>query len=109
MSLMTIKELQEQINEMMTEYDKVILDKPQTKEMLFIHLVEEVGELARQYVNQEHRKSEYDQAEVADGIGDILINTIQLANVLNIDVEPLLKEIIETNNKETASKKNKNL
>ena len=104
---MTIKELQGQINEMMTKYDKVILDKPQSKQMLFIHLVEEVGELARQYVNQEHRKSEYDKAEVADGIGDILINTIQLANVLHIDIESLLQEIIETNNKEATSKRNK--
>jgi len=96
---MTIKELQKQVGELYRKYDLVLGGKPQSKETLFIHLVEEVGELARQYVNQEQRKEKYDAEEVKDAIGDILINTLYLAEVLGVDSESVTQGIMKEDKK----------
>lgn len=102
---MTIKELQEQVERLYTDYDKVVTGKNQSKETLLIHLVEEVGELARQYVNQEHRKEKYDEEEVKNAIGDILINTLHLSEALGVDAETVVQEIMREDKHTLASKK----
>ena len=101
---MTLRELQKQIKDLYTEYDRVLMNKPQSKEILFIHLVEEVGELAAQYVNQEHRKEKYSQEEVKNAIGDILIDALYLAEVLGVDSEPVIQKIIEEDRKTLQTK-----
>jgi len=56
----------------------------------FAHLVEEVGELATQYVNERARPSNYDESELEDAIADILLQLVSLAARRNVNIERLL-------------------
>jgi len=95
---MEVKEFQNKINEFLAKWDKKRNDTP-TKEKTFIHLMEEIGELARQYVNEETRKEKYDEKEVEDAIGDIFMQLVRLAKLHGLDVEETVLKIIEREQK----------
>ena len=95
---MEVKEFQNKINEFLVKWDKKRKDTP-TKEKIFIHLIEEVGELARQYVNEETRKEKYDEEEVEDAIGDIFMQLVKLAKLHDLDIEETVLKIIEREQK----------
>jgi len=91
---MQVKEFQQKIIEFTEKWNKKRNVTPSEK-LNFIHLVEEVGELATQYVNQEKRKDQYSSKEVEDAIGDILIQVVELAHLRGLDIEEITKKIIE--------------
>jgi NTP pyrophosphatase (non-canonical NTP hydrolase) len=91
---MQTKELQTKIIEFLSKWDKERNDIP-TKQKTFTHLIEEVGELARQYVNEETRKEQYDEEEVKNAIGDIFIQLVRLADLHGLDIEETITEIIK--------------
>lgn len=66
-----------------------------SEQATLIHLVEEVGELAREYVNKESRKDKFSDDELNNAIGDALIQLIKLAQLRNVDIENLILKIIE--------------
>ena len=95
---MEVKEFQKKIIEYVRKWDEKrgeISDEKTT----FAHLVEEVGELARQYVNKEIRKDQYDEKEIEDAIFDILVQLIRLADLRNIDMEKLVLDSMKENEK----------
>ena len=65
---MQVKEFQQRITEFAEKWYKKRNVIPSEK-LNFIHLVEEVGELTRQYVTKEKRKDQYDTKEVDNAIG----------------------------------------
>lgn len=89
---MEVKNLQKQIVAFMNRWGTA-RRSPSTKETLFVHLVEEVGELARQYVNKVSRKAQYDEHEVKNAIGDIMMQLVNLADLHGFDVEDVVLEI----------------
>ena len=91
---MEVKDFQNKILEFLSEWDKKRKDIP-SKPKTFNHLIEEVGELARQYVNEETRKSGYSKKELENAIGDIFIQLVKLAHLHAIDVEETVLKIIE--------------
>jgi len=91
---MQTKELQSKIIEFLSKWDQKRNDIP-TKQKTFTHLIEEVGELARQYVNEEARKKQYDEKEVKNAIGDIFIQLVRLADLHGLDVEETITEIFK--------------
>lgn len=91
---METKELQNKITDFLAKWDKKRNDVP-SKQKTFTHLIEEVGELARQYVNEETRKERYDENEVKNAIGDIFIQLTRLAQLHSLDIEETVMEIIE--------------
>ena len=91
---MQVKEFQEKITKFVEKWDKKRNVTPSEK-LNFIHLVEEVGELATQYVNQEKRKDQYDEKEVDDAIGDIIMQVVELAHLRGLDIEEIVNKIIE--------------
>ena len=91
---METKEFQKKIIEFLSKWDDKRNDTP-TKQKTFTHLIEEVGELARQYVNQETRKERYDEKEVKNAIGDIFIQLTRLAQLHDLNIEETVMEIIE--------------
>jgi NTP pyrophosphatase (non-canonical NTP hydrolase) len=86
---MEVKELQKKIEELWKEVDR-LKKKKRTPEMVFTHLVEEVGELAREFVNKEIRPEKYSEEKLFDAIADILIMAFFLASLYKLDVEKLL-------------------
>ena len=91
---MQVKEFHQKIVEFTEKWDKKRNVTPSEK-LNFIHLVEEVGELATQYVNQEKRKDQYDEKEVDNAIGDILMQVVELAHLRGLDIEEIVNKIIE--------------
>jgi NTP pyrophosphatase (non-canonical NTP hydrolase) len=62
-------------------------------------LVEEVGELAREFVNKERRPEKYSEEKLFDAIADILIMTFFLASLYKLDVEKLLVKTLRESKK----------
>ena len=91
---MEVKEFQKRIVKFVQSWDKK-RSFTANEQSAFTHLVEEVGELARQYVNKEQRKDQYSQEEVDDAIGDILMQIVRLGDLRGLDIEEVVKKIIK--------------
>lgn len=102
---MEVKELQNKIKNLMKEWDK-IKKKRYTKETAFYHLVEEVGELAKELVNEKRRPERYKKEKFIDAIGDTLIYIVLLASLSNVNLESLIRRIIKQDRKRMAKLKN---
>lgn len=70
-----------------------------TEQNTFNHLIEEIGELARQFVNRDKGRKEFDGEEFDNAIGDILIHLVCLADLRGISIEGLIKNIIDEDSK----------
>lgn len=90
---MQTSKLQKKIIEFIQRWDKVRNSKA-SKDETFFHIVEEVGELAQQYVNRESRKEKFSEDEVKNAIGDTLIQLVKLADLHGWDIEELVTEIM---------------
>jgi NTP pyrophosphatase (non-canonical NTP hydrolase) len=95
---MEVKELQKKIEEFWEEVNK-LKKKKRTTEMVFIHLVEEVGELAREFVNKKERPGKYSEEKLFDAIADILIMAFFLASLYKLNVEELLVKTLKEGKK----------
>jgi len=91
---MDVKNFQNEVFNFVSAWNKK-RDVTPSEQATFIHLVEEVGELAREYVNQESRKNKFSGEELNNAIGDALIQLIKLAHLRNLDIETLILKIIE--------------
>lgn len=101
---MEVKEFQNRILEFLSEWDKKRGDTP-AKQKTFNHLIEEIGELARQYVNKETRKSGYNEKELENAIGDIFMQTVKLAHLHGLDIEQTVLKIIKEEREILKNKK----
>ena|SRR3989338_1066166 len=70
-----------------------------SEQITFNHIVEEVGELAMSFVNRDIRKDKYDDKELNNSIGDILIHVIELASIRGLKLENLIVSIIKEDSK----------
>jgi|SRR3989344_5671946 len=70
-----------------------------SEQSTFNHLIEEVGELAREFVNREIRKDKFCDEKFDNAIGDILVHLVVLAELRNIKIEQLIMDIIEKDKK----------
>lgn len=91
---MEVKELQKKIVEHVEAWDKkrgVLYDE----ELAFTHLVEEIGEMAHEYISEKARRDEYNADELKNAIGDTLIQLARLANLRGLDIEETVLKILE--------------
>ncbi|MFA5355121.1 MAG: MazG nucleotide pyrophosphohydrolase domain-containing protein [Candidatus Paceibacterota bacterium] len=95
---MTVKEFQSKIIEFLSKWDKKRKNTPDIQKT-FNHLIEEIGELSRQYVNKGTGRGKYDEKEVENAIGDIFIQLVMLANLHGLDVEKIVSRIIKEEEK----------
>lgn len=100
---MEVKDFQNKILDLEEKWNKKRGYIP-TEQTLFNHLVEEVGELAMQYVNKNQRPERYSEEEFENALGDILMIVIELAHVKGLDIEDLVLKIIKTETRELESK-----
>lgn len=91
---MDIQNFQNKIFNFTLDWDNIRNNKT-TEQAILIHLVEEVGELAHEYVSRESRKDKYSDKDLNNAIGDAIIQLFKLAQVRNIDVENLVLKIID--------------
>ncbi len=90
---MEVKEFQRKIVEFADKWDRKRNVIPNTHSN-FIHLVEEIGELAHEYVSEEKRKDKFSKEKLENAIGDILLQTVELAHLHGMDIEELVLKII---------------
>jgi NTP pyrophosphatase (non-canonical NTP hydrolase) len=95
---MEVKNFQHQIVEFVATWDKKRNTQP-SEQLTFVHIVEEVGELAREYVNQKSRRDKFSEEELNNAIGDALMQLVQLASLRGLDIEDLIMKIIEDEQK----------
>jgi len=95
---MEVKEFQKRIIQFSDAWDKK-REFTSSEQNTFNHLIEEVGELARQYVNSVERKDQYDEEEVENAIIDILMQVIKLADLRGMDVEEVSMKVIKDEQK----------
>jgi len=91
---MDLKQFQNEVKEL---FDKISEKRNvrQAKEDLFIHLIEEIGELARQITNEKIRREKFDLENLKEEIADSIIFLTLLASQYNIDLPETLKKDIE--------------
>jgi len=83
---MEIKELQKYACEKIDEIDKK--RKADTSpETIFLHLTEEIGEIARQLVNPKLGRDQTDNENIKEEIVDSILLLFKLAKIYNIDLE----------------------
>ena len=91
---MEVKDFQKKIVDFANKWDKKRNNIPDTESTL-IHLMEEVGELSRQYINKRMRKEKFDEEEVKNAIGDALMQLVKIAHLEGLNIENVVTEIIE--------------
>ena len=95
---MEVKDFQKKIVDFANKWDKKRNNIPDTESTL-IHLMEEVGELSRQYINKRMRKEKFDEEEVKNAIGDALMQLVKIAHLEGLNIENVVTEIIEDEQK----------
>lgn len=98
---MDIKRLQDEIKGM---FDKSSKFKKHTKEGIMTHIVEELGEVSRQLINEKYRKGKFDKKKLAEEIGDVLILINYLSSEYNIDLSKEMESKLKRLNKKINSK-----
>jgi NTP pyrophosphatase (non-canonical NTP hydrolase) len=95
---MEVDDFQKEIFKFMNMWAKK-RGSPDTEQLTFNHLIEEMGELAREFVNRDARKDKFSDKEYNNAIGDILINLVLLAELRGVKIEKLVKDIIREDSK----------
>ncbi len=92
--VMDIKTFHKEVEELFNK----ISDKRGQKhkeEEIFIHLIEEIGEIARQLTNKKIRKEKFDLKNLEEEISDSILFLTYLASLYEIDLEKSLKKDVE--------------
>lgn len=91
---MDVKAFQKVVTEFVLKWDKK-RNVTSDEDMAFIHLVEEVGELAMQYTHKKQRPELFQEKEIADALSDILMQVFRLAHLHQLDMEDEVLKIIK--------------
>ena len=91
---MNINQYQKEVNNLFDEISKKKNRKP-TKEEVFIHLIEEIGELAKQIINEKIRKEKFSLENLKEEIADSILFLTYLASQYNLDLEETLRKDTE--------------
>ncbi len=90
---MDINELQKEVLELFSKIPKTIPNRVEhTKQSALIHLMEEVGELARQVTNEHHRPEKFDRENLGVELADIFMYLVVLAKMYDVDLGREVKE-----------------
>lgn len=92
---MQIKEFQKGILEVFREMDKLPNRTEHTKQSAMIHLMEEVGEIARHLTNEYHRPEKFKKEELGSELADTLMFIVVLAKLYEINLSKEMEESIE--------------
>jgi len=91
---MDINEIQKRIVEFAKKRAKAknFQDNP---ELTFTHLVEELGEIARQLTNKKMRPELFDENNLKEEVIDVILESLILAHQCNVDLDKEISNKIE--------------
>jgi NTP pyrophosphatase (non-canonical NTP hydrolase) len=90
---MEIRDLEKEIIRIVDKIDEKFSVK-HNKEITLLHLIEEIGEIAREINKPKMRNKETDSKNLKDEIGDVLILLTKLADNYNVSIEDAIKDKI---------------
>ena len=90
---MEVRELQEKILHHIESWEKY-RGTHSNEQQTFNHIVEEIGELAREYVNKDSRKEDFSEEKLENAIGDSIMQLIKLAKLRGLDAEDIITKIL---------------
>jgi NTP pyrophosphatase (non-canonical NTP hydrolase) len=99
---MDIKQFQKEILEVFSEMDKMPNRREHTKQSALIHLMEEIGEIARQVTSEYHRPEKFDKENLGTELADTLMFIVVLAQFYDVDLSKEMKESISRVKKKIA-------
>ena len=99
---MDIRQFQKEILEVFSEMDKMPNRRKHTKQSALIHLMEEIGEIARQVTNEYHRPEKFDKENLGTELADTLMFIVVLAQFYDIDLSKEMQESISRVRKKIA-------
>jgi len=92
---MEIKEAQKQAYQVIEDYNKKN-NREHNKETSFPHLIEEVGELARELTHEkDNYRQNFDKEKFAKELVDVIYQTLIIATDYEIDVDKILQKKIK--------------
>ncbi|MFA5962110.1 MAG: MazG nucleotide pyrophosphohydrolase domain-containing protein [Parcubacteria group bacterium] len=92
---MDIKVFQHEILDVFSRMDKVPNRRPHTKQSAVIHLVEEIGEVARQVTNEYHWPEKFDKENFGSELADVLMFIVLLAKLYDVDISKEMETSIQ--------------
>jgi len=85
------------------------LKSEKTPSQAFLHLIEEIGEVARVLLHKETKRGEFANSTnpgiIEDEVADIFWQTLKLASYLDIDLEQAFLNKLEKNRQKSRAKK----
>jgi len=91
---MNINELQKRIVNFANQRAK-LKNFEMTRELSYIHLTEELGEIARQLTNRHMRPELFDENNLKEEIIDVILESLILARTCNFDIEKEISNKID--------------
>ena len=95
---MDVTDFQTKIVEFVSAWDQKRKAKP-SEQATFNHLVEEIGELAREYVNQQSRRDKFSEEKLNNAIGDAVMQLVKLAHLRGFSIENIVLKIVKEEQK----------
>jgi NTP pyrophosphatase (non-canonical NTP hydrolase) len=92
---MQIKEFQKRVLQTFSEISKKPNRKPHTNQTAVIHLMEEVGEIAREITNESHRPEKFSKDNLGTELADTLMFIVLLADIYDVDLDKEILRAIE--------------
>lgn len=92
--VMNITEFQQEVLRVFSEMDKMPNRIEHTKQSACIHLMEEMGEIARQVTSEVHRPEKFDKKNLGTEFADTLMFIVFLAKFYDIDLSKEMKNAI---------------
>lgn len=105
---MEINEFKKQILRTFSDMDKLPNRKEHTKQSAVIHLVEEIGEIAKQVTNEYHRPEKFDKDNLGTELADVMMFIVLLSKLYEIDISKEMEESIKRVEKKINKIKDKN-
>jgi len=91
---MDIKQFQKEILEVFSQMDEMPNRRKHTKQSALIHLMEEIGEIARQVTSEFHRLEKFDKENLGTELADTLMFIVVLAQLYEVDLSKEMQESI---------------
>ena len=92
---MEINKFKEQVLKTFSEMDKLPNRKKHTKQSAVIHLVEEIGEIAKQVTNEYHRPEKFNKENLGEELADVMMFIVLLSEIYEINISKEMENSIK--------------
>jgi NTP pyrophosphatase (non-canonical NTP hydrolase) len=104
---MEINEFKKEVLRTFSEMDELPNRTKHTKQSAVIHLIEEIGEIARQVTNEYHRPEKFNKENLGTEIADVMMFIVLLSELYDVDISKEMEDAVKRVKYKTNELKNK--